>query len=81
MWIVVAAVVVGMIVLVAAVAPVLGRLPGLRRAVTKLQRRQADAMRLRAAGVELERSLVALQERADEAQRRLAVIKAARGAD
>jgi hypothetical protein len=81
MWIVVAAVVVGMIVLVAAVAPVLGRLSGLRRAVTKLQRRQADAMRLRAAGVELERSLVALQERADEAQRRLAVIKAARGAD
>ncbi|HEV8174132.1 MAG TPA: hypothetical protein VGP91_10845 [Actinoplanes sp.] len=81
MWIVVAAVVVGMIVLVAAVAPVLGRLSGLRRAVTKLQRRQADAMRLRAAGVELERSLVALRERADEAQRRLAVIKAARGAD
>jgi hypothetical protein len=81
MWIVVAAVVVGMIVLIAAVAPVLGRLSGLRRAVTKLQRRQADAMRLRAAGVELERSLVALQERADEAQRRLAVIKAARGAD
>ena len=81
MWIVVAAVVVGMIVLIAAVAPVLGRLSGLRRAVTKLQRRQADAMRLRAAGVELERSLVALQEQADEAQRRLAVIKAARGAD
>jgi hypothetical protein len=68
-------------IVVAAVAPVLGRLSGLRRAVTKLQRRQADAMRLRAAGVELERSLVALQERADEAQRRLAVIKAARGAD
>ena len=81
MWIVVAAVVVGMIVLVAAVAPVLGRLSGLRRAVTRLQRRLADAMRLRAAAAELERSLVALQERADEVQRRVAVIKAARGAD
>jgi hypothetical protein len=80
MWIVVAAVVVGVIVLVAAVAPVLGRLSGLRRAVTRLQRRQADAMRLRAAAAELEGSLVALQERADEAQRRVAVIKAARGA-
>jgi hypothetical protein len=81
MWIVIAVVVVGVIVLVAAVVPVLGRLSGLRRAVAKAQRRQADAMKLRAAADGLERSLVALQERALETQRRVAVIKAARGAD
>jgi hypothetical protein len=38
-------------------------------------------MKLRAAADGLERSLVALQERAVETQRRVAVIKAARGAD
>jgi hypothetical protein len=81
MWIVVAVVVVAVIVLVAAVVPLSGRLSALRRAAVKLQRRREDAMTLQAAAAELERSVAALQERAEQAQRRLAVIKAGRGAD
>jgi hypothetical protein len=80
-WIVVAAVIVAVIVLVAAVMPLFSRLSALRRAAVGLQRRRDEAMELQAAAAELEQSLVALQERAEQARRRLAVIKAGLGAD
>ncbi len=46
-WLVLAAVVVALAVLVFAVAAVLGRLPKLRRAVGRLRRQQARALDLR----------------------------------
>jgi Tfp pilus assembly protein PilN len=78
MWIWIAAVVVAAVVLLAAVVPLLGRLSGLRRAGALLQRRQAEAVRLQERVAELERSVLALQQRAEETQRRVAVIKAGR---
>jgi len=76
MWIVIAAVVLGLIVLVAVTVPVIGRLSALRRAVRGLQRRQQEALRLQAGAAELERTLTGVQRRAETAQERLALIKA-----
>jgi nitrate/nitrite-specific signal transduction histidine kinase len=72
LWIWIAAVVLALIVLVGAAVPVLRQLGGLRRAATRLQRRQADAMKLQAAAGELEQTLAGLQERAETLQERLA---------
>ncbi len=79
MWIVIAAVVAGLIILVAVSLPVVGRLSALRRAVLRLQRRQEEAMALQAGAQRLEQSLLGLQRRAATTEERLAVIKAARG--
>jgi uncharacterized protein YlxW (UPF0749 family) len=76
MWIWIAAVVLAVVVLSAAVVPLLGRLTELRRAAAKLQRRPAEAMRLQERAAELARSVLALHERAEETQRRVAGIKA-----
>jgi hypothetical protein len=81
MWIVIAVVIVAVILLVAAVVSVLGRLSGLRRAMLRLHRWQQEATQVQAATAEVERTLIALRERAEEAERRVAVIKAARGGD
>ncbi len=78
-WILIAAVVAGLIILVAVSLPVVGRLSALRRAVLRLQRRQEEAMALQAGAQRLEQSLLGLQRRAATTEERLAVIKAARG--
>jgi hypothetical protein len=79
MWIVIAAVVAGLIILVAVSLPVVGRLSALRRAVVKLQRRQAEAMALQAGAARLEQTVLEMQQRTETMQERLAVIKAGRG--
>ena len=76
MWIVIAAVVLGLIVLVAVNVPVIGRLPALRRAVRRLQHRQQEVVKLQAGAAELERTLTGLQQRAETMQERLALIRA-----
>ncbi|HEU4348547.1 MAG TPA: hypothetical protein VFR35_12255 [Actinoplanes sp.] len=79
MWIVIAAVVAGLIILLAVALPVAGRLANLRRAVTRLQRRQQEAMRLQAGAAEVEQTLQGVQQRAGTMQERLAIIRAGRG--
>jgi HAMP domain-containing protein len=76
MWIVIAAVVLGLIILVAVTVPVIGRLSALRRAVRRLQGRQQEALKLQAGAAELERTLTGLQRRAETTQERLALIRA-----
>ena len=80
-WIWVAVVVVPLIVLIAAIAALLSRLSGLRRAGERLRLRRTEAMRLQESVAALEGSVQGLRERADQAQRRLTVIRAARGTD
>jgi biopolymer transport protein ExbB/TolQ len=77
-WIVIAVVVLALIILAAAVFSVLSRLAGLDRAARRLQRRQAEAMKLQRDAAVLEDSLAGLQERAEIMQAQLAVIKAGR---
>jgi len=79
MWIVIAAVVLGLIVLVAVTVPVVGRLAGLQLALRRLRRRQQEAMKLQAGAAELERTVQALQRRAETMQERLALIRAGQG--
>ena len=79
MWIVIAAVVAGLIILVAVTLPVVGRLSALRRAAVKLQRRQNEAMALQAGVARLEQTVLQVQKRAETMQEALAVIKAGRG--
>jgi len=79
MWIVIAAVVVGLIILVAASVPLLGRLSRLRRAAAKLERRQAEAMALQAGVARLEQTVLQVQKRAETMQEGIALIKAGGG--
>jgi TolA-binding protein len=79
MWIVIAAVVVGLIILVAVTLPVAGRLSGLQRAMARLQRRQEEAMKLQAGAQTLEQTVLGLQQRAETMQERIALIKAGHG--
>ena len=74
LWIWIAAVVLALIVLIAAALPVLRGLGGLRRAAVKLQRRQADAMKLQQGAAVLQETLAGLQQRAEELQERLAAL-------
>lgn len=80
-WIWAAVVVLALIILIATIASMLSRLSGLRRAGERLRLRQTEAMRLRDSVEVLNRSVEIVQERAEEAQRRIVVIKAARGVD
>jgi hypothetical protein len=66
-------------VLIASVVPILRRLSGLGRAMEKLQRRQAEAMKLQEGAEVLEQSVLALQQRAEVMQGRVAAIRAGRG--
>ncbi|WP_229076471.1 hypothetical protein [Actinoplanes sp. DH11] len=76
MWVWIAVVAIALIVLVSAAARLLGRLPDLRRAAVRLQRRQEEAMKLQAAGELLERTVLTLQQRAELAQDAVTQIKA-----
>jgi type II secretory pathway pseudopilin PulG len=79
LWIWIAVVVLALIILGIAIGSVVGRLGGLRRAAVKLQRRQEEAMRLRAGATELERSVLGLQQRAEVMQGRVESIQAGLG--
>ncbi|MEU4692805.1 hypothetical protein [Actinoplanes sp. NPDC023714] len=76
MWVWIAVGAIALIVLGTAAARLLGRLPELRRAAGKLQRRQQDAMKLQAAAEELQRTVLATQQRAERAQDAVTQIKA-----
>ena len=78
-WIVVAVIVLAFVVLGLALMAVAGRLPELRRAALKLQRRQEQALKLQEGAATLEQSILALQERAQLAAGQVAVIQAGRG--
>jgi hypothetical protein len=75
MWIVIAAVVIGLVILVAVSLPVVGRLSGLQRALLRLQRRQADAMKLQARAETLIQGLLDLEQRAYALEERIALMK------
>ena len=76
MWIWIGAGVLGLIILVLAAVPLLGKLGDLRRAVARLQRRQAEAEALQPGAQQLAQTLLGLQGRAETMQERLALIKA-----
>ncbi|MDI6100122.1 hypothetical protein QLQ12_16080 [Actinoplanes sp. NEAU-A12] len=79
MWVWIAVVVIALIVLIFAASRLLGRLPGLRRAALKLQRRQEEALGLQAGAEQLQETMLGLQERAERAHDKVAQIQAARG--
>jgi uncharacterized protein YlxW (UPF0749 family) len=79
MWVWIAVVVIALIVLIFAASRLLGRLPGLRRAAVRLQRRQEEALVLQAGAERLQETVQGLQERAERAQDKVAEIQAARG--
>jgi hypothetical protein len=79
MWIEIAAVVLGLIILVLVTLPLLRRLGTLRRAAVKLERRQSEALALQAGAARLEQTVLQVQKRAETMQEGLAVIKAGRG--
>ena len=79
LWIVVGVVVLALVVLVAAVMTVVGRLSALERAMRRLVLRREQAEKLQAGAAVLERSVAALQERAAIAQEQVAIIKAGHG--
>ncbi|WP_173081791.1 hypothetical protein [Phytohabitans rumicis] len=79
-WVVLAAVLLGLVILVLAVRPVVGRLGRLRRAALTLQRRQAEAERLQTTALALQREVETLRLKTEITQERLADIKVKRGA-
>jgi hypothetical protein len=79
LWIVLAAAVVGLIILVAVTMPLLGRLGAFSRALGKLRRGRQDVLKLQAGAAELEQTVLGLQRRAEIAQERVALIKAGQG--
>jgi Sec-independent protein translocase protein TatA len=74
LWVWIAVVVVALVILVAAALPLLRRLGGLGRAVRRLRLRQEEAMRLREKAAVLERTVLDVQGRADETQRKIAAL-------
>ncbi|MEV4708098.1 hypothetical protein [Actinoplanes sp. NPDC049316] len=79
LWIVIGVVVLGLVVLAAAMMTVAGRLSALDRAMRRLLLRREQAEKLQAGAARLERSVAELQERATIAQEQVAIIKAGRG--
>ncbi|MFG1604402.1 hypothetical protein [Actinoplanes sp. NPDC049265] len=79
MWILIGAGVLGVIVLAAVSVPLLGKLGDLRRAGERLQRRQADALKLQDNAEQLQETLLGLEQRTTTMQERLALIKAGHG--
>lgn len=79
-WIVIAIVVFALVVLGAVSAPLLGKLSGLQRAMLRLQRRQAEALELQGRAEQLQETIAGLEERAQTAGERVAIIKAGRDA-
>ncbi|MFV2101523.1 hypothetical protein [Micromonospora sp. LOL_024] len=78
-WIVLALVLVPLVVLALTVRPVLARLPELRRAVVKLQRRADEAASLGVAAESLEQRAEGLQSRLETTRQRLVLIRSRRG--
>jgi hypothetical protein len=78
-WIVIAVVVLGLVLLGIAGMSVVRRLPELDRAMRKLMRRQEEALKLQADAEQLQRTILAVQHKAEIAQEQVAVIKAGRG--
>lgn len=74
LWIWIAVVVVGLIILGVAAVRLFGRLAGLRRAARRLLRRQSEVTKLQAGVAALEQSLLGLQQRGETLQQRMAVI-------
>ena len=77
-WIVVAAVLLGLVVLAGATTSLVGRLPRLRRAVRSAQQRRAEAATLQESAAALEERLAVVQRQAMRAQERLALVRAKR---
>lgn len=71
-WI--AVVVVALIILIVAAAKLLGRLGNLQRAGARLQRRQAEALKLQEKAAVLEETVLGVQARAEELQGKIAAI-------
>ncbi|MDT4994288.1 MAG: hypothetical protein QOH97_4180 [Actinoplanes sp.] len=81
LWVWLAVVVVSLIILGSAALSLLGRLSVLQHAAVRLQRRQQEAAKLQEGAAVLERSVLALQQRAEVTQGRIATIQAALGKD
>jgi hypothetical protein len=79
LWVVIAAVLVGLLVLVVALASLAGRLRPLRRAATRLLRRQAEVEKVQAAALTLAQEAETLRLKAEITQERLALIKVKSG--
>jgi hypothetical protein len=77
-WIVLAAVLLGLVILSAAATSVMGRLPRLRRAVRLVQQRRAEAEGLQQTAAAIEERVAVVQRQAAQAQERLALVKAKR---
>jgi hypothetical protein len=78
-WVVVAAVLVGLLVLVFAGGALLGRLRPLRRAATTMLRRQAEVEKLQAAAFTLAQEAETLRLKAEITEERIALIKVKSG--
>jgi cytochrome c oxidase assembly factor CtaG len=78
-WIVLAAVLVGLLALGLAIRRVASRLPRLRRAALALQRRQEQAEDLQQVALSVQDRAEALQQQVDVLHQRLTLIKAKRG--
>jgi len=78
-WIVLAAVLVGLLMLGLAIRRVASRLPRLQRAALALQRRQEQAEDLQEVALSVQDRAEALQQQVDVLSRRLTLIKAKRG--
>jgi hypothetical protein len=79
LWIVLAAVVVGLLMLAVSAGSLVGRLRPLRRAATTLLRRQAEVERLQAAAVSLAQEAETLRLKTEITSERLALIKVKSG--
>jgi heme exporter protein D len=79
LWIWLAVVVVCLVILGSAALSLLGRLSVLQHAAVRLQRRQEEAAKLQEGVAELERSALALQQRAEVTQGRIVTIQAGLG--
>ncbi|MDT5043097.1 MAG: hypothetical protein QOE51_4082 [Actinoplanes sp.] len=79
LWIWLAVVVVCLVILGSAALSLLGRLSVLQHAAVRLQRRQQEAAKLQEGVAVLERSALALQQRAEVTQGRIATIQAGLG--
>jgi hypothetical protein len=64
LWVWIAVVVIAVVILVASAAPLLGKLGGLRRAVSRLRLRQAEALAL-------QEKLLVLQQTVEQVQARV----------
>lgn len=75
LWVVIGAVLVGLLVLALAAGSLVGRLRPLRRAAMALLRRQAEAEKLQAAAFTLAQEAETLRLKAEITQERIALIK------